>query len=196
MTHRSQRLGVLVALATAACATAMWAQESPKRGGADEADKTPIAAGKDPGTAEPKNAAAQDVRTPSQPSPEDIIRAFQRDRPVNAPVRPTPLQGALEPAPVSATLLREGEYLNNLAGRLSRDGSWWTFVFESDSPDALRPPMRLLPNQQVERLVRETEASRESLTFVVSGEVTLFESENYLLLRKALRRRTMGNLVK
>lgn len=195
MTRRCKCLSAFVMLATAICAPGLWAQESPKPGAADKPRPAPKPSEKDPDAAEPKDSAAEEVRIPSQPSPEDIIKAFQRDRPVNRPVRPKGLYRPI-PADQSGSLLREGEFINNLAGRLARDSNWWTLVFESDSPDAPRPPMRLLPNQQVERLVRETEASSESPTFVVSGEVTLFESENYLLLRKVLRRRSMGNLEK
>ena len=75
-------------------------------------------------------------------------------------------------------------------GRLGRGGSWWTCVLESDSPERPQPPMRLLPNQKLENRTRAQEASTESIVFEVSGELTLFASQNYLLVRKSLRRRS------
>lgn len=165
--------------------------EKPKPAGSSTDEKASKDQPPDPGA----------VRTPAQPSPEDIIKAFQRDRPINKPIRPrtprTATEGSLNQASREVALLyREGEYLNDVVGRLARDGLWWTLVFESDAPLAPRPPMRLLPNQQLERMVRESEASPESIVYVVSGEVTVFGSDNFLLLRKTLRRRSMGNLEK
>jgi len=135
-------------------------------------------------------------RLPSQPTPEEIIKAFQQDRPVAAPIRSVGSEAATKSAERVASLVREGEFVNDLSGRLAHDGNWWTLVFESDSADAPRPPIRLLPNQLLERMMRETEAASSSVTYIVSGEVTLFESENYLLLRKVLRTRNVSALSK
>lgn len=143
-------------------------------------------------------ASGEQVRTPSQPSAEEIIKEFEKNRPTNLPVRPRMPSEGTNPEdsapPATAGTLREGEYVTNALGRLVRDGEWWQFVFESDAAESPRPPMRLLPNMQLERVVRETNAADVSPVFLVSGEVTLFESQNYLLLRKALRRRSLGNL--
>lgn len=143
----------------------------------------------------------KDVATPKQPTAADVLKAFQQDRPTNQVIRPLTTQrrgaGASSAGGAGvANLKRDGDYLNNRPGRVAKDGAWWTFVFESDSTEAPEPPMRLLPNQQLERIVREMTASNESVIFIVSGEVTLFESQNYLLVRKALRRRDQGNLQK
>jgi hypothetical protein len=146
-------------------------------------------------------ADPHDARTPKQPTAEDVIKAFERDRPVNKPVRPR--GGGWSPSGSSpghgdhhAAMLRDGAYVKDWAGRISADGPWWVATFESDTPDSPRPPMRVLPNQQLERMVREQEASPDSIVFVMSGEATLFQSGNYLLVRQALRRVRMGNLDK
>lgn len=139
------------------------------------------------------------VRTPSQPTSDDILKAFQRDRPTNAPVRPRMTQDPGSPGDAAGkpgSLLREGESLYDAGARLVREGSWWTVVFESDSPDAPQPPMRVLPNQELERMVMESKSATSEPLFIVSGEVTLFESANYLLIRKALRSRATDNLQK
>ena len=143
----------------------------------------------------------KDVTTPKQPSAADVLKAFQQDRPTNQVIRPltTQRRGTVASSADGAgfaNLKRDGDYLNNRPGRVAKDAAWWMFVFESDSTEAPEPPVRLLPNQQLERIVRETTASNKSVIFIVSGEVTLFESQNYLLVRKALRRRSQGNLQK
>ncbi len=141
--------------------------------------------------------------TTKQPTPDDIIRAFEQDRPVNTPVRP---RGERENVDHSRRgsglrtkpLLREGEYIHDLVGRLARDGAWWVLEPEFTDPDLPQPPMRLLPNQQLERLIIETKEMglAQRPLFVISGEVTLFESHNFLLVRKTLRRRAPQNLEK
>ncbi len=138
------------------------------------------------------------VRPHSQPSAKEIIEAFEKDRPLNRPVRARgrPGETARGSTQQSKSLMRDGEYINNVRGRLMRDGTWWSFAFESDTPESPHLPLRLLPNQQLARIVMESEASAEQPVFVLSGEVTLFESRNYLLIRKALRSRTTQNLEK
>ena len=147
----------------------------------------------------PNRAAAVSERALSTPTAEQIMKAFERQRPANAPVRPRHWRDELAARRRQhqpATLLREGEYIHNVAGRLTRQGFWWLFTFESDSTEAPRPPLRLLPNQQLERIVMEYKASAQRPVFLISGEVTLFEAYNYLLVRKALRQRTTRNLEK
>ena len=68
-------------------------------------------------------------------------------------------------------------------------------AFESDDADCPQPPMKLLPNLNVENMVRAVEEEGQTgLVFLVSGEVTAFLGENYLLPRAALRRIDAGNL--
>ena len=173
---------------------AAWAQEA----GGQADSKTNSG-----GTAANKPAGdGADAKT-RRPSPEAVMKAFQDQRPTNAPVRSTSTQTPTPTPPGEASaysggrgLMREGQYINGVAGRLERDGPWWTIVFESDSPGTPQPPMRLLPNQKLENMTRAQEASTEGIVFEVSGELTLFGSRNYLLVRKSLRRRSVANLRK
>ena len=176
-----------------AFAAVLSAQESPKPATGDDVKKAEVPPGDR--ESQPPEETSEDARVPAQPSPEEIIRAFQRDRPTSVPVPPARAERPARPAERYDTLIREGEYISDLSGRLVREGHWWTFEFESDAPQAPRPPMRLLPNQMLERIVRESEAS-PGARYIVSGEVTLYDFENYLLLRKVLRRSSMGNLRK
>lgn len=174
-----------------------------------------VAWGQDAGRQpDPKTAKSKDEPTTQQaadkedgpktrrPSPEAVMKAFQNERPTNAPVQSTrtmrnpTAQGDITPGSGSRGLLREGQYLNGIAGRLEREGPWWTFVFESDSPEMPQSPIRLLPNQKLENMTRAVEASTESIVFEISGELTLFASQNYLLVRKSLRHRSPANLSK
>ncbi len=183
----------VVVIATVALVV-VWAMKSPAQDAPPPESKPHEVAG-DIGE-EP-----DDGRVRSQPTAEDVISAFERDRPVNSPARSkqwrdTPGTARSKRDGAGAPLIREGEYVNGIPGRLHRDGTWWTFVFEGDGAAAPKRPLRILPNQQLERIVMETKTSATTPVFLLSGEVTLFESSNYILVRKALRRRTTGNLEK
>lgn len=199
----SIRVPIVLALALLGSMTAR-SQESPPAEKTPPGEKEEVAKQDDDkpaATENPVRSSPTEFGKPRQPSQAEIIEVFEKDRPVNTVVRPREWKNGTPPASRgtgsrSEGLLREGEYIHNKVGRLVRAGAWWAFRFESDSPDARQPSMKVLPNQQLERLVMEVTASAESPVFVVSGEVTLFESQNFVMLRKVLRRRTPQNLQK
>ncbi len=182
-----------ILLAILACGAMLSAQESPKPATDDDPKNTQPPPGEQ--EPQPPEETVEDAHLPAQPTPEEIIRAFQRDRPESVPVPPTRTEAREAPEERYGTLIREGEFISDRTGRLGREGNWWMFEFESDTTQAPRPPMRLLPNQMLERIVRESEAS-PGATYIVSGEVTLYDLQNYLLLRKVLRRRSTDNFSK
>ena len=130
---------------------------------------------------------------------EDVLAALQEQRP-RAEVMPVaPPASGDRPgrgATAARTLLPDGSALVHRPGRLIRDGSWWTFALESDHPDHPEPPMKVLPNQSVELMLEASKRDDHGLVFLVSGEVTLFEGENFLLPTIAMRRIDTGNLRK
>ncbi len=54
----------------------------------------------------------------------------------------------------------------------------------------------ICPRVALERMVRESRGGRDQVIFIVTGEITDFRSENFLLPRKVLRKRSLGNLRK
>jgi hypothetical protein len=192
MTRQATAIASIV-LMILACGAILSAQESPKPANRNVPTKVQPPPGEQ--ERQPPEETSEDAHLPAQPTPEEIIRAFQRDRPESVPVPPARLEARETPEERYGTLIREGEFISDRTGRLGRDDNWWTFEFESDALQAPHPPMRLLPNQMLERIVRESEASPNA-TYIVSGEVTLYDFHNYLLLRKVLRRRSTDNLSK
>ncbi len=89
-----------------------------------------------------------------------------------------------------------GAPLVDRPGRLMAAGDWWSFAFESDHPDYPEPPMKLCPNRNLELMVEASACGTTGLVFIVSGEVTAFKGESYLLPRAARRRIDSGNLRK
>lgn len=73
----------------------------------------------------------------------------------------------------------------------SSSGHWWEVHFESDN--TLRePPMRILPNSLLSRAVQlNNQLGQGALKLRVSGEITFYKDQRYLLLRKILRQRDM-----
>lgn len=196
MWRRAIALKMTVGILVGLLGVVAWGQDAGRDSAADEPDRKTTESRDVPTK---QQSGAKDGSKTRRPSPEAVMKAFQDQRPTNSPVRSKTMQTSTprdETGSGAHGLLREGQYINGAAGRLERDGSWWTFVFESDSPETPQPPMRLLPNQKLENMTRAQEASTESIVFEVSGELTLFASQNYLLVRKSLRRRSAENLRK
>ncbi|HUU84115.1 MAG TPA: hypothetical protein VM243_11490 [Phycisphaerae bacterium] len=196
----------VAALAAALC----WAFDAP-------AQETPPPAQQPPEEAQPTGQTEPEppptpvddgdkpVQTPSQPSAEDIIRRFQEEQPAAVPVLPSGGDDEIitraEPedlanGPGHQPRLPDGYMLSDRTGRLGQEGGWWVFLFEADNESHPEPPMKLLPCQTLERMVRESRGGLDPVVFIITAEVTDFQSENYLLPRKVLRRRDLGNLQK
>ena len=111
---------------------------------------------------------------------------------LSTPPAPTVDHNPGRPPAVARSLRLDGTPLVQRVGRLVRQERWWVLVPDSDRIDAADGPLRLLPNQAVETMMRESQRGGQTV-FVVSGEITLFENENYLLPRSVTRRVDLGN---
>ena len=80
------------------------------------------------------------------------------------------------------------------SGRLVREGDAWLFTFDSDQPGQSDDAFRLLPNKNLEFMAEAAESNFAGLRFVVSGEITEFEGQNFLLVRAVIRPLDAGNL--
>ncbi len=130
---------------------------------------------------------------------EDVLAKLKRQRPEQETI---PLdQAVLDDRADRGTtgvraLIPDGSPLMSRLGRLVRDGEWWSFAFESDRPDHPEPPMKLLPSNSVELMLQAARRGANGLVFLVSGEVTAFQGDNFLLPRVAVRRIATDNLRK
>lgn len=125
----------------------------------------------------------------------DVLRNQSRRRPVIPIADPVDRTDHNRGASDVARLL-DGSALIDRPGRITRQGEWWTLVFESDHPDHPEPPMRLLPSSGTELMVRTSARHTGGVVFTASGEVTAFFGKNYLLPRAVTRRFESGNLRK
>lgn len=132
-----------------------------------------------------------------RPEQAEILRGLlsRQERPVPVPIEPkyerlTPAERGLGADGLS--LLLEGTFVVERPGRIERDGDGLAFAFNYDPAAQQMRRLRLLPCQLLETIEYEMTGGYED--FIVSGEVTRYRGENYLLLRKVLRRMAHGNL--
>jgi hypothetical protein len=137
-------------------------------------------------------AWAQTTR-PAQSADDVLNRLLQPVRPIaqplqsepEAPRKDTATAKAIAPGVQQMNLIREGTYLVDRVGRLTRlaDGQN-ELTLEADGRSMKDPPMLILPNlklQDMEMIVRQR--SRD-LRFRVTGELTEYNGRNYILLHK------------
>jgi len=131
-------------------------------------------------------------RTPEQARIlEGLLTA--RDRP--APIKPTPQPPSAHTpaAPAQPEGLRvEGTFIVERPGRLTRQSGRSVFTFNPSDGPKKPVSMLILENQLLE--IMEREAAAGFSEFIISAEVTTYRSQNYLLIRKVLRRTSHGNI--
>ena len=136
-----------------------------------------------PSGSQVSGADSADRDTEALPTAEELLKALQRQRPVNEVIPPaSSAENGGQPA--QRMLWPEGSAVVSRPGWLVEDGLWWRFVF--DPPDG-EPPTRLLPNAGLEVMIRTATGSQLPVKYVVSGEMTVFGDENYLLIRVVRR---------
>jgi hypothetical protein len=139
-----------------------------------------------------------------EPAAEEIIAELSKQKPLKRVALPERIreastapstEDAQPSAPEGQSKARwpEGALLINQNGRLVPSESGWMLAFEDRGQNPQRPPIRLLPNRLLERAISLSAGGTKGVVFTVSGEITLYEDTNYLLLRKVLVRRDMGN---
>jgi len=139
-----------------------------------------------PPGAEAKEKSPSPPRDEAQPTAEDLLRALQRQRPPNDVIPPGSAGPGWDWKRPKPQLWPEGFSLVNKIGSLQQKGDKWWFQFESPGSDC-PPAMQLLPNTNLEVLVRMVTGSPAPIRFTVSGEMTVFEGRNCLLVRTASR---------
>ncbi len=184
--------------------------KKPEQAGSEKADD-PKAEQKDaPAAKTPlkdKKADSQDPGPRRNISPEELLKELQKDtlktgRPITSADKPgeerrstvatNAATGGVRP--VSKRLLPDGSRIVDRPGRLTREGSFFTFSFESRGQGAPEMPIRLLPNRLLEDMEIVSAGGAKSIVFVVSGEVTEYRGVNYLLVQMLLVRPDLGNL--
>ena len=153
----------------------------------------------------PKTPAVGATTQPSQLPPEQMLN--QMLRPNNA--GPKPLQpvvnppdidkttgkAAIAPAATTQQLRREGDWIRDKVGRLTKgsDGQSWEFTFDADGRSMQDPPVVILPNLKLMQMENAVSGSNRDLKFRITGMVTEYKGRNYVLLEKAMVESDTGN---
>jgi len=144
----------------------------------------------------------------TQPTTRPTERVLPADQMLNQMLRPNagpvarPLQpvtqgpaidatsggAAVAPGAPSVQVLREGTFIVDRTGRLSRgaDGQTWELTFDSDGRAMRDPPLVVLPNLKLMAMEDATKAQSRDLRFRVTGMVTEYGGRNYILLEKVV----------
>jgi hypothetical protein len=91
--------------------------------------------------------------------------------------------GAVAPGAPSLPLLREGTFIVDRVGRLTKspDGSRSEFTFETDGRSMQDPPLILMPCVKTSTMEDSVKATNQDLRFRITGLVTEYRGRNYLL---------------
>lgn len=124
----------------------------------------------------------------TRPSPGEMLDRLLNPDSAGGPPPLQPIRPRNAPDLASGAVLREGTYLLDRTGRLTRtpDGQSWLFAFESDGRSLQEPPIQLLPNLKLMAIEDAARAAGRDLRYRVTGMVTEYRGKNYLLLEKVI----------
>jgi hypothetical protein len=137
---------------------------------------------------------------PKNLSADEMLGQLLRTAPGAAAARPAPLRveqlpgtdktsgsGAVAPGGPGVTLIREGRYLPDRLGRLTRspDGKTAEFTFDSDGKTLRDPPLIIMPCLKLVQM-QGTELAVGDIKFRMSGTVTEYRGRNYILPEKVV----------
>jgi len=151
------------------------------------------------GAATPTTGPAERDK-PGELTSDELLNALLREssgRPIQTvPVLPdSPKPASVAPTGPAVLPVARGEMVADRLVRIVPDpqGRWWIAAFEADNI-LQEPPMRLLPCEMLAKakaLAGEARPGRMRI-FRVSGKVTRYEGDRYLLLRKVLVELNLG----
>ena len=97
-------------------------------------------------------------------------------------------RGAVKPDAPVVNVLREGTFIVDRVGRLSRsaDGGQAEFAFEADGQALQDPPVVIIPNLKLMAMEDAVQSANRDLRFRVTGQVTEYRGRNYVLLEKVV----------
>lgn len=134
-----------------------------------------------------------DAAAATQPAEADLmlkqLLSGSRPKPAIDPVQYPPNKStdlmATRPAAMPTGLIREGTYLVDRVGRLSRTTEGQAeLTLESDGSGLKDPPLVILPNLKLMQMETAIRTSSRDLKFRVTGMITEYNGRNHILLEK------------
>lgn len=116
---------------------------------------------------------------------DEVLEAIRNIRTPSEVIRPESEVAA--PPEVAGKLLAEGTPIINRSGTLVPSEDRWLFMPESDDPQVAERGIVILECQTLQQLASIVRSEPTGVSFIVSGEATVYDDQNYLFLRAALR---------
>jgi hypothetical protein len=96
-------------------------------------------------------------------------------------------KGAVIPNAPSVTVMREGTFLVDRTGRLTKSADGTAeFSFEADGRALRDPPVVLVPSLKLVAMEEAVKGANKDLRFRISGMVTEYRGRNHVLLEKVV----------
>lgn len=96
-------------------------------------------------------------------------------------------QGAVAPNATTMPIIREGTFITDRTGRLTKSPDGHDeFTFDSDGQAMQDPPMIILPNLKLQLMEQAVQGANRDLKFHVTGMVTEYQNRNYLLMERVM----------
>lgn len=97
-------------------------------------------------------------------------------------------RGATAPNAPQMPLLREGSFVVDRTGRLTRnnEGGGWEFTFDADGRTLKDPPMMILPNLKLQTMEDAVKGANRDLRFRITGVITEYRGRNAVLIEKVV----------
>lgn len=164
-------------------------------------------------------AAATPDKERADVSPDALMEELLKQKlgqPILLPVDPpTDVAAPKSVAPVGKeiTAAPARQIIDKVARIVQTDDTWWTAKFETDNT-LQEPPLRVVPctllsmaeraidgddsaaarrtSNKTERVVRQMQERGGAVRFRISGEVLTYKGKQFLLLRKVIKERNLG----
>jgi len=145
--------------------------------------------------------APRPTTAPKNLSADEMLGQLLRTGPGASAPRPAPLRvnqlsqtdkssgsGAISPSAPGVTLIREGRYIPDRLGRLTRgpDGKTAEFTFDSDGKALRDPPLIIVPCAKLAQMQGTELGAGLDVRFRLSGTVTEYRGRNYILPEKVV----------
>lgn len=137
--------------------------------------------------ADPTTAPSPATPAPTLPTDKVLKEMLNPSQKGERPLQPLPSArpGA---ATSGGVLLREGTYIIDRTGRLTRmaDGAGYEFTFDSDGKALGDPPLLILPNLRLVDMEEAVRGQSKDIRFRITGMVTEYRSRNCILVEKVV----------